>query len=523
MTTAEAFTAGSAGLAAESIARLLADRAAATPDARMVVDEHRRRCSFSEIRDAAERTAAGLLAHGVQPGDVVSWQLPNRIDTVVLALALARLGAVQNPLVMMLRERELGFICRQAGSRWLVAADQFRGTDHAAMAAKVARSLPGLEILPIGGDLPAGDPATLPELPEDGTEVRWIFYTSGTTSDPKGARHTDCGLVAASGTFCANLALEPGDVTATLLPLAHVGGIEHILSSLRTGSSMITSAIFDPETTPDLLSEEGVTLVGSGLPFIGAYLARQRTQDAPLFPRARVTLCGGSPRPEALHYQVKRELGGVGVVSGYGMTECPYITWGRFDDSDDDHARSEGCPGPGGEVIVVRSDGSRADPGEPGELRVKGPQLMAGYVDSALDADAFDSGGYFRTGDLGYCDGRGYVTVTGRLKDIIIRKMENISARELEELLASHDAVADVAVIGLPDPDSGERACAVVVAADPAAPPDLASLCRHLRARGLSTRKLPEQLELIDSLPRNAMGKVVKRELTARFAPLETA
>jgi acyl-CoA synthetase (AMP-forming)/AMP-acid ligase II len=489
----------------------------------MVVDEKSRHLSFGDIALAAEGSAAGLLACGVQPGDVVSWQLPNGIETITLSLALARLGAVQNPLVTMLRERELGFICGQARSRWLLVPRTFRGTDHLAMARTVARSVPGLRVLLVDGELPAGDPATLPPEPhDDGSEVRWIFYTSGTTSDPKGARHTDAGLMAAAATFCANLAVRPDDVTATLLPLAHVGGILHILSSLRTGSSMITSAIFDPATTPDLLAAHGVTLLGSGLPFLRVYLARQRERSAPLFPRARVALCGGSPRPAELHYQVKRELG-VGVVSGYGMTECPYITWGRWDDSDEDHAGSEGCPGPGGEVIVVRADGTLAGAGEPGELRVKGPQLMAGYVDSALDAGAFDERGYFRTGDLGFRDARGYVTVTGRLKDVIIRKMENISARELEELLITHDAVADVAVIGLPDPDTGERACAVVVPADPSDPPSLAGLCEHLRALGLSTRKLPEQLELIGALPRNAMGKVVKRELTAQFTLKETS
>jgi acyl-CoA synthetase (AMP-forming)/AMP-acid ligase II len=507
----------------QTIARLLEDRAEATPGADMVVDEQSRHRSFGDIGCATEVTAAGLLACGVQPGDVVSWQLPNGIETITLALALARLGAVQNPLVMMLRERELGFICRQARSRWLLVPRTFRGTDHLAMAEAVARSVPGLRVLLVDGELPAGDPAALePEPAGDGTEVRWIFYTSGTTSDPKGARHTDAGLLAASATFCANLAVRPDDVVATLLPLAHVGGILHVLSSLSAGSSMITSAIFDPATTPDLLAAHGVTLLGSGLPFLQVYLALQRQLSAPLFPRARVALCGGSPRPQALHYQVKRELG-VGVVSGYGMTECPYITWGRWDDSDDDHARSEGCPGPGGEVIVVRPDGTLAADGEPGELRVRGPQLMTGYVDSALDGSAFDENGYFRSGDLGYRDARGYITVTGRLKDVIIRKMENISARELEELLSTHDGVADVAVIGLPDPDAGERACAVVVPADPADPPSLAALAEHLRALGLSTRKLPEQLELVRELPRNAMGKVVKRELTAQFTLKETS
>jgi acyl-CoA synthetase (AMP-forming)/AMP-acid ligase II len=510
--------------AAQTISGLLADRAEATPVARMVVDEKGNHRTFGQIAFESQRVAAGLLACGVKPGDVVSWQLPNGIETITLTLALARLGVVQNPLVMMLREREIGFICRQARSRWLLVPRTFRGTDHLAMADSVARSVPGLRVLLIDGPLPSGDPLTLPAPPDDGAVVRWIFYTSGTTSDPKGARHTDAGLLAASATFCDHLSVGPSDVATALLPLAHVGGILYVLSSLRTGCSLVTSAVFDPLATPELLAAHGVTLLGNGLPFLKAYLAlaRRAGPDAPVFPAARVALCGGSPRPASLHDEVGRSLG-VPVVSGYGMTECPYITWGRWDDSEHDHATSEGCAGPGGSVIVVRADGTQAADGEPGELRVKGPQLMAGYVDPGLDAAAFDESGYFRTGDLGFVDARGYVTVTGRLKDVIIRKMENISAREVEELLLSHVAVADVAVIGLPDAETGERACAVIVPASPADPPTLAELCAHLRDLGLSTRKLPEQLELAGALPRNAMGKVVKRELVARFVVKETS
>jgi acyl-CoA synthetase (AMP-forming)/AMP-acid ligase II len=507
---------------AGTVAGLLADRAEATPGARMAVDEKSHHRTFGQIAFDAERMAAGLLARGVQPGDVVSWQLPNGIETITLTLALARLGVVQNPLMMMLREHELAFICRQARSRWLLVPRAFRGTDHLAMAQAVAGPVPGLRVLLIDGEPPSGEPAALPAPPTDAGAVRWIFYTSGTTSDPKGARHSDASLQAASATFCSHLAIGPSDVATVLLPLAHVGGILYILSSLRTGCSMVTSAVFDPSATPGLLAAHGVTLLGNGLPFLRAYLARQAGLPAPLFPAARVALCGGSPRPSSLHYAVQRSLG-VPVVSGYGMTECPYITWGRWDDSDDDHASSEGCAGPGGSVLVVRPDGTLAADGEPGELRVKGPQLMAGYVDQALDAAAFDESGYFRTGDLGIRDARGYITVTGRLKDVIIRKMENISAREVEELLITHDGVADVAVIGLPDPETGERACAVVVPARVLNPPSLAALCAHLRDLGLSTRKLPEQLELVGALPRNAMGKVVKRELVARFLAKENS
>ncbi|WP_409330860.1 class I adenylate-forming enzyme family protein [Trujillonella humicola] len=508
---------------ADTVWALLRERARLTPDGLFAVDEHRRVLTFAELRAAVERTAAGLTRLGIRPGDVVSWQLPNGFDTITLSLALARLGAVQNPLIMMLRERDLTFICRQAGTRWLVVPGEFRGTDHAAMAAAVAGQLPGLQVLSTVGGLPTADPAHVrlppePGSPAVGSEVRWLFYTSGTTSDPKGARHSDRTLIAASDTFCANLHVTSADQTATLLPLAHVGGVAHILTSLRTGSSMVTSAVFDPVATVDLLREQRITLLGSGLPFVRAYLARQRAEPGTrLFPHVRATLFGGAGRPASIHEEIKRELGGVGAVSGYGLTECPYLTWGTPEDSDRAHATAEGRPGPGGEIRVLRSDGSAAGTGEEGELRVRAPQLMLGYVDSALDADAFDDQGFFRTGDLGFVDGEGVLTVTGRIKDIIIRKMENISAREVEEHLITHPAVADVAVIGLPDPETGERACAVVVPVDPDAPPTLAALTGHLAARGLSTRKFPEQLEVLGDLPRNAMGKVVKRELTSRY------
>jgi acyl-CoA synthetase (AMP-forming)/AMP-acid ligase II len=507
---------------AHTVWQLLERRAELTPDALFCVDEHRRSVTFAGLRDAVERASAGLAARGAGAGDVVSWQLPNTVETVAFSLALCRLGAVQNPLVMMLRERELTFICGQAGTRFLAVTGDFRGTDHAAMGAAVAAANPGLELLVLPGPLPEGDPADLPPPPPEtdgATVARWLFYTSGTTSDPKGVKHTDRGLIAASDTFCANLRVTPEDQTATLLPLAHVGGIAHILTTLRSGSSMVTSAVFDPVATVDLLREQRITLLGSGLPFIRVYLARQATQPGdPLFPHTRAVLCGGSGRPAALHAQVKRELGGVGVVSGYGMTECPYLTWGTPEDSDHQHAVAEGRPGPGAEVVVVLADGTRAGIGEEGELRVRGPQLMLGYVDPALDAGAFDDEGFFRTGDLGSVDADGVVTVTGRIKDVIIRKMENISAREVEENLVEHAGIADVAVIGLPDPETGERACAVVVPADPAHPPALGELVAHLTARGLSIRKAPEQLEIVAELPRNAMGKIVKRDLQRRYA-----
>ncbi len=485
----------------------------------MVVDELRRRVTFGEFRDRALRVAAGLADHGVGPGAVVSWQLPSRIDTMVLFAALSRLGATQNPLIMMLREPEVEFICGQAGSRLLVVPERYRAYEHGKMADSIAAGRDRLTTMLVDGGLPVGDPAGLPAaVPSGDTEVRWIFYTSGTTSKPKGAQHTDRGLLAAAMTYCRAMQPTPDDKIASLAPIAHVGGILHVLTSLITGASIIIADVFEPSAVAELLGECGVTIGGSGLPFGRAFLELQRTRpDRPLFPEMKAFLVGGSPRPESLHYQIRDELGGVGLVSGYGLTECPYIAWGTLHDTDHQHATTEGPPGPGADLRIVRADGSLANPGEAGELRVKAPQLMLGYVDEDLNRDAFDDEGYFRTGDLAFLDEDGYLTITGRLKDVIIRKMENISAREVEEHLITHPGVADAAVIGVPDEEAGERVCAVVVPADPAVPPSLAELCEHARGRGLNVRKLPERLEIVEELPRNAMGKVVKPRLRERF------
>ncbi|HVV31133.1 MAG TPA: AMP-binding protein [Mycobacteriales bacterium] len=503
---------------AAAIWKLLQARYQATPDAMFALDRGGRNMTVGALFRQVERTAAGLHAAGFRAGEVVSWQLPTRFETVVLTLALARIGAVQNPLVTMLREDDVAFICGQAGSRHLFVPRTYRGTDHEQLAAAVVARIPGLAAHVIDDGLPAGDPADLPPASPEPT-VRWLLYTSGTTSSPKGARHTDRAILAAADTFGSALRIESTDRIAALAPIGHIAGIAHICNALRRGATLVLDEIFDPVRTTQFLSTADVTVVGSGVPFIRAYLQQQRLHpQVRLFPMARAFLCGGSPRPEALHQQVKQELGGIGVVSGYGLTECPHISWGHADDSDHQHATTEGPPGPGGEIRIARTDGSAAAIGEIGEIRVRGPQLMVGYVDAGLDVDAFDDDGFFRTGDLGFLDDAGYLTVTGRLKDVIIRNMENISAREVEGHLLGHPAVAEVAVVGLPSQTTGELACAVVVTAAGAPAPSLADLSAHLTRSGLNIRKHPEQLEVVAELPKNAMGKVIKQELRDRFA-----
>jgi acyl-CoA synthetase (AMP-forming)/AMP-acid ligase II len=504
-----------------NIWQLIRERSESDPDRVLVMDENGQQLSFAELRSRAESVAAGLLDLGIGPGDVVSWQLPSRIDTVVLLAACARLDVIQNPLIAMLREHEVEFIVTQTGSRLLVVPAVFRGFDHVAMAHSIASRRPDLLVWDADSGLPMGDPTALP-APSEPTAaawaVRWLFYTSGTTAAPKGARHTDAGLLAASRTFCTNMNLQPEDRTTSLSPMAHVGGVLHVISAVVTGSRIVITEIFDPASTPEQMSAARVTLGGSGVPFLQAYLTRQRERpDDPFFPYARAFLVGGAPRPPSLHYDTQRELGGVGIVSGYGMTECPYLSWGRIDDPDEKLACSEGRPVPATEIKILDVHGAKVPPGVSGELRVRAPQLMLGYVDAALDAEAFDEDGFFRTGDLAMVDADGYLSITGRIKDVIIRNMENISAREVENMALTFPQAREIAAIGLPDEQTGERVVAVVVPADPQSPPTLQELCAHLRASGLNPRKLPVQLELADELPRNAMGKVMKKDLRTRY------
>jgi acyl-CoA synthetase (AMP-forming)/AMP-acid ligase II len=509
---------------ARGLWELVEARAAATPSAPFAVDERGRRLDFAGYRDAALRAAAGLAAQGVGAETRVSWMLPTTLEAIVLCAALARLSALQNPILPIYRAREVRFIARQTEARLLCVPGTWRGFDYAAMARELAAEQPGLRVQVVEDGLPEGDPARLPAPPEptspERAPVRWHFYTSGTSADPKGARHTDATLLASFRGMVRVLELGPSDRHGLVFPFTHVGGVGWLLAGLLAGFPHVVVAAFDPKTTIPLLAQHDVTLAGAGTAFHQAYLAAQRAEPGRrLFPHLRALPGGGAPKPPALHAECKEELGGVGIVSGYGLTECPIIAMNTVRDSDAKLAHTEGRANPpDAEIRVVCSDGSEAVPGEDGELCVRGPQLCRGYLDASLDAEAFDARGFFRTGDLGHVDRDGYVVITGRLKDVIIRKGENISAREVEDLLYEHPKVADVAVVGLPDPASGERACAVVVPRDPAAPLRFEEMSAWLRGRGLMLQKVPEQLEHVHELPRNAAGKVQKVELRKRYA-----
>jgi acyl-CoA synthetase (AMP-forming)/AMP-acid ligase II len=504
--------------------QLVERRAEATPDATMFVETGGAETTFAGLRESAERVSAGLAARGVGQGSVVSWLLPTSIDAFVMMAALARLGAVQNPLIPIYRHREVSFIVGQAKSQLLLVPRTWRGFDYASMAEEVAGEH-GVELIVVdhGSRLPEAGadraPGRVDALPAADQPVGWLFYTSGTTADPKGVRHTDASIIAAARGIVGSYRITAADRQAIAFPVAHVGGVIWLVGGLLTGFTQLLVESFDPPTTIPAMRAFGITLAGSGTAFHLAYLEAQRADPTrPLFPGVRAFPGGAAPKPATLHETMKRELGGVGVVSSYGLTEAPILSCATPDDPDDKLAATEGRLTPGVVARVVDLDEKEVDPGEEGELRVQGPQVFRGYVDASLDRGAFDEQGYFRTGDLGRIDADGFVTITGRLKDVIIRKGETISAGEVEDALFKHPGVRDVAVVGIADARSGERICAIVVPIDPASPLDFDEMAEFLRSQRLMVQKIPEQLEILDELPRNSMGKVLKQELRTRFA-----
>jgi acyl-CoA synthetase (AMP-forming)/AMP-acid ligase II len=488
---------------ARTLRELVERRAALTPH-RPVLLQDERVLTFGELRTRAERTAAGLYAKGVRPGTVVAWQLPTRIETVLLTVALARLGAVQSPVIPFYRDREVGFALRESRAAYFAVPGEWRGFDHTAM----ARRAGARGVFEAYASLPDGDPSALPAPPASGTDVRWIYWTSGTTSDPKGVLHTDRSLIAGGSCLAHALRLSEDDIGSIAFPFAHIGGPDYLVMLLLYG---FPAVLFEKFALPEALEEyrrHGVTIAGGSTAFYAMFLAEQRKRPGrKLIPTLRLLAGGGAPKPPELHRAVVREMGCV-LTHGYGMTEVPMITMGSPDDSEDDLVRTEGRPPAGMEIRIVD-----------GEVRLRGEAVCQGYLDPAATAAAFDADGFLITSDLGRLTGSGHLVLTGRAKDVIIRKGENISAKEIEDLLHGHPAVGDVAVVGLPDEARGERVCAVVERAPGVTDPTLADITAFLRGTGLAPHKLPEQLEVVDTLPRNeALRKVLKYKLRERYA-----
>ena len=488
----------------------------------MLIDASDRTMTFGEFAARAERVAAGLQALGVEPGSRVTWQLPTRIESVLVAIALARLGAVQNPIIHLYREREVGAVLRQSRPEFFVVPGQWRDRDYGEMANALSAELtsPPQVVVVQDTEVPDGDPFSLPPPPTDGDAVRWIYYTSGTTSEPKGVQHTDRTLMAGGLGLAVALDMEPDDVGSMAFPFSHIAGPDYLFMMIAAGFPAVLIEVFVPADAMEVFRRHNVTMIGGGTAFYPMFLAEQRkTPDQkPFIPTLRQISGGGAPKPPELYWATQKEIG-VPLLHGYGMTEVPMIAQGSPRDTDDQLAHTEGAPVRGVEVRIVKDDGTVAVANEEGEVRVKGSIVCKGYTDAEATRAGFDDEGWFRTGDLGVLREDGHVALTGRLKDVIIRKGENISAKEVEDLLFTHPKVGDVAVIGLPDPERGERVCAVVELGEAGELLTFDEMVVHLQAAGIMTQKIPEQLEVVDKLPRNeTLNKVLKYKLREQFS-----
>ncbi len=480
-------------------------------DATAVVDGAVR-LDFATLAARAEATSGGLAALGVCAGDAVAFQLPNWWETIVVLLATMRLGAVATPILPIARERELRWILGRAGARVCLVA----GAQHDLVAA-VRRDLPALaHVVVVRGDgpttwddvahgagvPPAGDPA----------DVALLIHTSGSTAEPKGVLHSHQTLLAEARSLGPAHAIDADDVVLMPSPLTHVSGIVHaLLVPAVFGTRAVLMPRWDAGGALALIAAERVTYM-VGAPTFLRDLAQHPSLSAHDVSSFRLFSCGGADVDPTLVTEAAARLGCV-AKRVYGSTEFPTIATTTPDDPPARRVDSEGRPLAGVEIVLVDDDGAPVAPGVEGEILARGPDCCLGYHDAAMNADAFTADDWFRTGDLGIRDAGGWLRITGRKKDIIIRKGENISAREVEDLLASHPAVAEVAVIGVPDTAAGEIACAVVRVRAGATTPTLATLCEHLLARGLSKRKLPERLRIVTSFPRTDSGKILKRAL----------
>ena len=413
---------------------------------------------------------------------------------------------------------------RETGAEWFLVPGLWRGFDYQEMAVGLAGEMESPPaVMVVYDSLPVGDPAVLPPVPVVSRDpadqpLRWVYSTSGTTSDPKGVRHTDATLIAGGIGMAESLDMSPDDVGSMAFPYTHIGGPDYLFTVLAVGFPVILLETFVPEEAVPVLRRHGATMAGGTTAFYQAFVNEQRKQpDEPIIPTLRLLSGGGAPKPPEVFFEVKRVMH-IPCVHGMAMTEVPMGAMGSPHDTDEQLAYTDGKPIRDLEIKIVDEDGVEVPTGTNGELRVRGPMVCKGYTRPELTAAAFDEDGFFRTGDLAHVRADGHVVATGRIKDIIIRKGENISAKDIEDLLYQHPKIAEVAVIGLPDKERGERVCAVIETVPGQTPLTLPELKDYCRQAGLMNQKIPEQLENVEDFPRNATLKILKFQLRQQFA-----
>jgi acyl-CoA synthetase (AMP-forming)/AMP-acid ligase II len=487
----------------------LAEAALDTPQRTVLIDgDHHVDCQGLYAQAAA---LAGVMLSRMPTGSVVSLMLPNWHEAVLVYLASTIAGMVVNPILPSLRDRELLFILDDADTRMVFVPSVFGRHDYAAMLTRVVAELDSPpEVIVVRGDASAGHtpfesllhdrhPAELPTLDSDA--IRMILYTSGTTGRPKGVLHSHNSLHALICQLRDHWQVQPGDRFLIPSPIAHIGGSIYAFECpLLLGTSAVLMDRWNADDAVQLIRTHHCTHIAGATPFLEQLLAAAERAGTRL-PELKLFVCGGASVPPSLIRRAAAYFERAAVTRVYGSTEVPVTTVGA--PLDPDHAAdTDGRAGFA--QIALR--------GATGEIHTRGPQMLAGYLHCDDETGSFDADGYFCTGDLARWVDDDYLLVTGRAKDVIIRNGENIAPKEIEDILIGHPGVADIAIVGLPDARTGERACAVVVPTE-LPHPDVVSLRTFLQAQGVATFKAPEQVVIWAALPRNDAGKVLKHQI----------
>jgi cyclohexanecarboxylate-CoA ligase len=509
-------------LLTEAIARtpekisIIADRA----DREQVV-----RLTYRELGNLVDRAASSLSRLGVAPREVVTVQLPNWWEFVVTALACSKIGAVFNPVMPILRERELLYVLNFCESKVFIVPKTYRGFDYAAMAQGMRGELHHLKhLIVVDGDgdasferailsaEPGGQPAvsagTSPALGPDDMAV--VMFTSGTTGEPKGVIHTSNSLVGCTKALAQRFGLHDNEVLLVASPVAHMTGYAAVvLQSIYLGGTMVLQDVWEPKHGVSLMVREGVTYTAASTPFLND-ICDVVAAGAPRPASLRSFLCAGATIPPVLIERAAREVG-IHACSLWGMTESLASTLTEPSRAAEKSPTTDGRPLEGMEVRIVDFEGKPVPTGQSGRLLVRGCQMFSGYY-KRPDLETFDAQGWFDSGDLAYMDDEGYIRISGRVKDVLIRGGENVPVVEIENLLYKHPAVAAVAVVGYPDARLGERGCAFIVA-KPGTTIDLAAMQAYLAECKMAKQFWPERVELVADLPRTASGKIQKFKL----------
>lgn len=485
-------------------------RAQATPE-RLALVARGRRLSFAEVAAEADRMARRLAALGPAPGDRLATLLPNGLEAAVVPHAVSRLGLVLVPLNVRLAPGELAWQLADCGARWLLAAPP-----TLALARQAVERIAGCRLVatePVDPAVPA-----LAELPEAGAplrraidlgQVHTIVYTSGTTGRPKGALLTYGNHWWSALGSAMNLGALPGDCWLACLPLFHVGGLSILFRSVISGFTALVHERFDPVAVNRAIDEEGVTLLSVVSTMLRHMLEARGEQPYPA--TLRCVLLGGGPAPRPLLEACARL--GLPVAQTYGLTETASQVATLAPEDALRKLGSAGKPLYPNQVRIVTEAGQEAQAGEVGEILVRGPVVTPGYLNRPEATAAALRDGWLRTGDLGYLDAEGYLYVVDRREDLIVSGGENVYPAEVEAALLAHPAVVEAVVVGVPDPEWGQRvvAAARLAAGAAVSEGELQAWCRER----LAGYKVPKEIRLVSELPRNATGKLLRRAVRA--------